>query len=103
MPTRPWRGRGRERRGSVGFLLLVGLPVALLHRSLLLGHALGVAEDRGGAVFVTVGGVFDQLLLGLLEALGLAAAGFIDRTPRFSSSLLEVVDGVDLLHGSCSI
>jgi hypothetical protein len=32
-------------------------------------------------VLVAVGGVLDELLLGLLEALGLAAAGLLDRAP----------------------
>ncbi len=69
-------------------MLLVGLAVGRL-----VGVALGcgVAHDPRGGVFIAVGGVFDQFLLGLLEALGLAAAGLLDGTALFAAALLEVV------------
>ena len=40
---------------------------------------------------VAVGGVFDEFLLGQLEALGLAAAGLVDRAALFAAAALEVV------------
>ena len=46
-----------------------GLVVALVE---------GVARDLRRRVLVAVGGVFDQFLLGQLEALGLATAGLLD-------------------------
>ena len=83
------------RRRSVGLVLLVGLAVhglALLAARrparLLLGC--GIAHDQRGCMFVAVGGVFDQLPLGQLEALGLASAGLLDRSACLAASRIEI-------------
>jgi hypothetical protein len=59
-------------------VLLVGLAVLRVERPGLLVPFAGVG-DRGRAVAIL--GVLDQLGLGLLEALRLAAAGLFDRAP----------------------
>jgi hypothetical protein len=70
--------------------LLVCLAVERFHGTGLLRDVLGVAEDRRGGVFVAVRGVFDQLLLGELEALGLAPARLLDRPALLEPTRLEV-------------
>jgi hypothetical protein len=59
-------------------VLLVGLAVLDVDGGFLLVPAAGVG-DRGWAVGVL--GALDELGLGLLEALGLAAARLLDRAP----------------------
>jgi len=44
-------------------------------------------------VLVGMGGVFDEFLLGELEALRLAAAGLIDRPAGFAAPFLELRNG----------
>src|SRR5690348_16452181 len=60
-------------------------------RSLFVALARRVVDDGLGRVLVAVGGVFDHLLLGQLEALGLSAAGLLHRTPLFATALFELV------------
>ena len=69
---------GRFVRVVLRGVLLVGLAVLGVERRGLLVVLAGVG-DRGWAVGVL--GSLDELGLGLLEALGLAAAGLLDRAP----------------------
>ena len=62
----------------LGGVLLVGFAVLRVQGPGLLVVLAGVG-DRGRAVGVL--GALDELGLGLLEALGLAAAGLFDRAP----------------------
>ena len=71
-----------------GQVLLVGLAVDGLVGLALAGR---IPHDPGGRVFIPVGGVLDQFLLGLLEPLGLAATGLLDCPALFAPTLLEVV------------
>src|ERR1041385_2834641 len=78
---------GSWSRRSVAELLLVGLAV--------LGAAglrlvPGVLGDLGRIVLIAVGAVFDELLLGELEPLGLPAAGLLDGLALFAAALVEV-------------
>src|SRR4029079_2312938 len=67
-------------------VLVVGL--AALVALVVLGLPGEIARVGAG---VTMGRVFDQLLLGQLEALGLAAAALADRALLFSAALVQVV------------
>src|SRR4029077_20550347 len=71
------RGARTSRACSVVLVLGVGLAVG---RFELLLDATRIAEDRLRGVLVAVRGVLDQVGLGELEALGLPAAGLLDRT-----------------------
>src|SRR3712207_5573486 len=84
---------GGDRRAPARVVLLVGVGrplgrVHLVRHPVLRGRALHFAVlvvDRVGQRVsgpVAVRGVLDQLLLGLLEPLGYAAAGFLDRLHR---------------------
>lgn len=59
-------------------VLVIGLPV-LAQRVGLLGETL-VVQDRVGSLLICVGGVFDERVLRLLEALGLPSPSLDDRT-----------------------
>src|SRR4051794_31827198 len=97
--TSAWRGTRRagpwpRRRSAVGVLLFVGL--AVLDRPVLLfGDVLVAYADLDLGLGRAVLGVLDELFLGHLEALGLAAAGFVDRVHRrvVGEVLLEVARG----------
>src|SRR5438045_1062168 len=72
--------------GSVSLVLGVPFAVERVRGLVLLGAAAGVAQDPRGRVLVAVRGVLDQLLLGELEALRLAAAGLLDRAPLLAAA-----------------
>src|SRR3954452_20500829 len=78
---------GLEVRAVLLVALAVLSGVVLLLADLLLAHA-DLDLGLGGAVL----GVLDELLLGHLEALGLSAAGLVDRVHRgvVREVLLEV-------------
>src|SRR5271168_924578 len=89
----------RARAVSVGFLLLVGFavdaPIGLaLHgaRGLPLGRR--VEHDARRRVLIAMGGMFDQVPLGQLEALGLASPRLLDGAARFAPTHFELVDSI---------
>ena len=73
---------------SVDQMLFVGLAVDRGLRLLLL--ATRVTDDARGRVLIAVGGVLDQLLLGQLEALGLAASRLFDGGALLAAALVEL-------------
>jgi CsoR family transcriptional regulator, copper-sensing transcriptional repressor len=87
------RRRATDARASVAEVLLVGLAVGRV-RLVLLGLAGGIARDLRRCMLVAVGGMFDQFLLGELEALGLPATGLVNGLALFAPTLAQLEDRI---------
>lgn len=84
---------------SVGFVLLIGLPIDTLialarYGSSALPLGCRIEHDARRRVLIPMGGVFDQRLLGQLEALGLASPSLVYSAARFATAQLELVDPI---------